>query len=315
LSQEPKVDLITGSDLDWNRNTEATEFIFIDNSLDNYNQLASSIQSDLADSGRSGRIAIINSSESALTQISLALSGLSELTAIHIFSHGLAGAIQLGNELVGQQQLLANQTLLSSWANALTADGDILLYGCAVAQGAQGEAFLQQLAQLTGADVAASSDATGSLALGGNWQLEQQVGSIETTVLTSQDQGLLLGVESPWQSISTVLADASSALAGDGYLGIGKLGILEALRGALAAATETDGTAVADQLNGILNSEVGTAGVNYVSWTDNTLTLDLDRTLSDSLDLSLGEGSPIQRGGLGECLDRPEGQCQLHTQC
>jgi Ca2+-binding RTX toxin-like protein len=65
----------------------------------------------------------------------------------------------------------------------LSAQGDIHLYGCDVAQGAKGEQFVQAIAQLSQADVAASKDLTGASAAGGNWTLEYAVGQIETSVL------------------------------------------------------------------------------------------------------------------------------------
>lgn len=56
--------------------------------------------------------------------------------------------------------------------SALTEDGDILLYGCNVAEGNAGVNFIGRLAQVTGADIAASIDATGATDKGGNWVLE-----------------------------------------------------------------------------------------------------------------------------------------------
>ena len=44
------------------------------------------------------------------------------------------------------------------------------------AAGTAGQAVVEQLAVLTGADVAASDDATGSAARGGDWVLEYQAG-------------------------------------------------------------------------------------------------------------------------------------------
>ena len=38
---------------------------------------------------------------------------------------------------------------------------------------------MQQLSQLTGADVAASDNLTGSAALGGDWELEVKIGNVE----------------------------------------------------------------------------------------------------------------------------------------
>jgi hypothetical protein len=42
---------------------------------------------------------------------------------------------------------------LQQWGQSLTATGDILLYGSNVAQGSAGKDFVQQISQLTGADV------------------------------------------------------------------------------------------------------------------------------------------------------------------
>ena len=60
----------------------------------------------------------------------------------------------------------------------------------------QGQALLQRLHELTGADVAASDDPTGARALGGDWDLEYAAGAIEATnpfSATARDdwQGLL----------------------------------------------------------------------------------------------------------------------------
>ena len=42
---------------------------------------------------------------------------------------------------------------IATWCDALTADGDILIYGCDVASSAQGEQLIEALAELTGADL------------------------------------------------------------------------------------------------------------------------------------------------------------------
>jgi len=64
----------------------------------------------------------------------------------------------------------------------LSVDGDILLYGSNVANDAVGLAFINQFAQLTGADIAASTNETGNLM--GDWILEAQTNLIETQSLT-----------------------------------------------------------------------------------------------------------------------------------
>ena len=65
---------------------------------------------------------------------------------------------------------------LAAVGAALADTGDILLYGCEVAQGEVGLAFLNNLSRYTGADVAASTNVTG---FGGDWLLETTVGSME----------------------------------------------------------------------------------------------------------------------------------------
>ncbi|MCP4125888.1 MAG: DUF4347 domain-containing protein, partial [Gammaproteobacteria bacterium] len=68
--------------------------------------------------------------------------------------------------------------------DSLTGQADILLYGCDVSDGAAGEFYIESLAGLTGADVAASEDITGA---GGDWDLESSTGAIETQALEPDD--------------------------------------------------------------------------------------------------------------------------------
>ena len=49
----------------------------------------------------------------------------------------------------------------------------------------EGEAFVDSIAELTGADVAASEDLTGSALLGGDWELEYHTGDVEADIAVS----------------------------------------------------------------------------------------------------------------------------------
>src|SRR5690606_32604238 len=83
-------------------------------------------------------------------------------------------------------------TRLAAIGSHLTEDGDILLYGCDIGAGSGGEAFVQALALATGADVAASANATGAAARGGDWVLEYSFGQIESqAVQASAFAGLM----------------------------------------------------------------------------------------------------------------------------
>jgi hypothetical protein len=124
-------------------------------------------------------IKILDSSQDAITQITQALSGRSGIESIHILSHGVSGGLALGTDFFNKAALDRQSQQIQSWKQALTADADILLYGCNVGSGSLGQAFIQSLSQLTGADVAASDNLTGQ---GGDWTLETTTGTIEATI-------------------------------------------------------------------------------------------------------------------------------------
>lgn len=85
----------------------------------------------------------------------------------------------MGNGPLFSGNLEQYQAQLKAIGAALGADGDLLLYGCDVGAGEAGAQFLQALAQLTDADVAASNDSTAGAARGGDWDLEVTSGQIE----------------------------------------------------------------------------------------------------------------------------------------
>ncbi len=117
-----------------------------------------------------------------IEQIVSALAGEGRYDSIQIISHGASGEITLGNTLLNSAALYRYAGKLATIGASLSSTGDILLYGCNVGAGDAGLHFVDTLAQLTGADVAASDDVTGSAALGGDWVLEVQSGTIESTV-------------------------------------------------------------------------------------------------------------------------------------
>ncbi|MFN9348766.1 MAG: DUF4347 domain-containing protein, partial [Planctomycetota bacterium] len=91
---------------------------------------------------------MLDGSKDGVAQIAEYLQGKSGIQAIHLVGHGRAGEIYLGSSVLGNGTLDGYAAELSSIGSALTADGDILVYGCETAQGTQGQQFLQQLARL-----------------------------------------------------------------------------------------------------------------------------------------------------------------------
>src|SRR4028119_147563 len=82
--------------------------------------------------------------------------------------------------------------------------------------------FLDRLSELTGADIAASANLTGNAALGGDWELEVQIGRIEATPIkalaysgilaaSANPDNKAIPVNSPKISIDTLANDTGSS--------------------------------------------------------------------------------------------------------
>lgn len=155
-----------------------TQILFIDSRIANIDSL-------LAQVDPSYEVVLLNTEEAGLTQIANALQGRSGIEALHVLSHGGEGYLQLGRDTVNAAVLEQQATSLGLIASAMTASADILIYGCDVAAGVAGRAFVDLLAQMTQADVAASTDTTGASFLGGDWTLEAQTGAIEAAAINA----------------------------------------------------------------------------------------------------------------------------------
>jgi hypothetical protein len=121
---------------------------------------------------------VLDANRDGIDQIVTALSGQSGYDSIQIISHGASGSITIGSTLLNSSTLDSYAAQLALLGSALTEIGDLLLYGCSVGAGDQGQHFIDTLSQMTGADVAASDDPTGGTAAGGDWVLEVQTGVI-----------------------------------------------------------------------------------------------------------------------------------------
>jgi len=160
------------------------ELIFVDTDTPEYQSLLSDLLSYPDDSTRY-QVFELDNSQDGISQISAVLRGYENVDAVHILSHGRDGAIDLGSGTLDNDTLTARADLVQSWGNALTESADILIYGCNLAASEDGQTLVDNLAALTGADIAASADLTGNSALGGDWELEYTTGLIETDVAVS----------------------------------------------------------------------------------------------------------------------------------
>lgn len=149
---------------------------FIDHTVPDYQSLIPGLK-------QRTQVYVLNPIENGISQIERILASESGITSLTLISHGSEGRLQIGETELDAASLVHYASKLQNWSKALAPGADLLFYGCNVAAGEAGQALLQQLHQLTGADVAASDDLTGSPILGGDWKLEYQSGNIEPSNL------------------------------------------------------------------------------------------------------------------------------------
>jgi hypothetical protein len=166
--------------------TTRREVVFVDASLPDVETLIDGLD-------ESAEVYLIEAYEDGLAQMIALLEGYENLDAIHILGHGDVAQANIGSTILSDGTLDANTNLLKQIGSFLSDDGDILLYGCNIAQGDEGEAFVDRIAQITQADIAASDDLTGDEAQGGNWELEATSGYVEASpILIKSYQNLLI---------------------------------------------------------------------------------------------------------------------------
>ncbi|WP_321863534.1 Ig-like domain-containing protein [Pseudomonas paraveronii] len=162
----------------------------------------------------------LDASKDGLQQIADYLGSHQGVSSVQIIAHGNAGDLWLGNTYLSADNVAARSEVLAQIGQDMNVGGDILIYACNTAAGDKGINFVDSLAQLTGRDIAASTDRTG---LGGDWTLEIATGSIEShTALSYQamsayQYGLAtITVTSNADSgVGSLRSALSSAVAGD----------------------------------------------------------------------------------------------------
>lgn len=227
----------------------SNQVLFILDNLPDWQSLAS-----VAPAG--SQVVRLDAGTDALAQMAHYLEGRQGIDAIHMVTHGAPGALHLGTTTVTNANLDVHQAQWEAIGRSLAADGDLLLYGCDVAAGVEGQAFVQALSELTGADVAASTDLTGNAAQGGNWVLESQTGAVQASADWAK-----------YTQFSSVLADQTINLAGAitaGSLASGDFTI-DGVRFVVSAPS---GVTVTQTGGGLLLEETAAAGDFVLTITD-----------------------------------------------
>ena len=267
------------------------ELILIDAGVENREQLLAEILESKPDSAL--EIRMLDSNTDGVEQITAILAETKgEYDAIHIISHGQEGEVSLGNTSLSADNLNRYANQLASWSDSLSADADILFYGCDLAGDAEGTQFIESISAMTGADVAASDDLTGAADKGGDWDLELNVGTVETAAFSATAfEGVLADLDG-----DGVDDEDDADTDGDGILDIVEQSVAPRSNGGLAADAlfytvgDTQIFTIGGNTNGqgFVESGFGEAvegaGGNIVSATDFTSTSFSNGTVSITSD-------------------------------
>ena len=96
--------------------------LFVDSGVSDYQQL-------VAGATPGTEIHVLDPVQDAVTQITNALLGRSNISSLHVVSHGENGGLDFGSSRLNLGDLPEYAAQIQSWGKALTEDADILLYG------------------------------------------------------------------------------------------------------------------------------------------------------------------------------------------
>ncbi|MCW5783453.1 MAG: DUF4347 domain-containing protein, partial [Nitrospirales bacterium] len=186
--------------------SDRREMVFIDTRVEDYQTLMKGIHPGaevvLLDAGRDG-----------IEQIAEVLKGRSAVDAIHLIGEGTEAELHLGTAFLTNDSISDHYAaLLSQIGQSLSADADLLIYGCSFGRGQAGFSAIQTLAELTGADIAASTDRTGHVSEYANWELEVAAGFIETSVAIGE------ATQEAWEGVLATFTVTNTNDAGAGSL-------------------------------------------------------------------------------------------------
>ncbi len=184
------------------------EIVFIDAGVKDPEALIASLEPGVS-------VHILDAKSDGVQQIADILEESGGFDAVHIFSHGVAGSLQLGNDQLDTSTIDGKHAqALATIGSALSENGDILIYGCDFGQGELGRLAAARLANATGADIAASDDLTGSESLSGDWDLEVHTGTIERQAFSAPDWNSILSGYNLIASVQPIIGHLDDGIVG-----------------------------------------------------------------------------------------------------
>jgi hypothetical protein len=172
--------LIDGdSDVAFYKEKELKELTVIDTSIEDYEVLKDAV--------KEGETLLIEEGDKPLDKILNKLEQMGQVGNITIISHGESGEIRFKNSVISSDDLNDNREKWEKLGGYLSQEGDIQLLGCNIAKGDEGKAFVEKLADITKADIAASINPTGSKEKGGDFELEFTTGKEKINPIVLND--------------------------------------------------------------------------------------------------------------------------------
>ncbi|MGY6769367.1 DUF4347 domain-containing protein [Komagataeibacter sp. NFXK3] len=191
-----------------------TDIVFVDSRVSDWRELTASL-------GNNVGVVVVDNTRDGMSVVSRVLSHQHDLNSVSFLTYGQAGQIELGSTTINAATLMADSTQVAQWGDALGAKGQILFWGCDVGQGAAGQALVDDLHTLTGAGVAASTDATGLGVLGGDWTLERTAGldgnAVDAPFSAAAEAGYDSVLDSPTATVTIASPTDTSNLLGNAF--------------------------------------------------------------------------------------------------
>ena len=264
------------------------ELVFVDERTPELQTIVDDITNNKGDNVK---VIVLSHTDSGINVITQTLAQYESVDAIHIVSHSFGDGVRLGADVLNADSLLAHEPTLASWAESLSINADLLIYGCELASNDNGLSLIENLSLLTGADVAASVDHTGHSDNGGDWLLEKSTGVIETANLVSN------ALQAQWNHILASWDSATNTITIDyaldqftGSATDSRYASLQALYED-AVATSADISlreAVVAANNSGIESHISLSGPDYyLSIEDVDSAVDEDESVTGDLDIAV----------------------------
>lgn len=158
-----------------------SQVAFIDGSLPDYQTIIKDLPAGVT-------AVVIDPTRDGIAQISTYLDAHPGVGAIHLVAHGVEGNLEIGTSVLDANSIASvYKTALQSIGSHMAAGGDILIYGCNFAAGADGASVENLIAQTTGMNVAAADHIVGAASLGGSWVLDKTIGTVDVASIQAAD--------------------------------------------------------------------------------------------------------------------------------